>query len=195
MELWRSGGMWLVELTISLYTTFLGQLSVGEEFLCEWWSNPISSWVRFEIILSWVPYTFQGWMLINSLKLEGPNCAQYVSFQTWLPLRQTGWLSPSTLRGPGGKSILGFPSKVSNRLRPQVVMAVRDPLPGLQSNKATYLGKTVRLWPENLDFYYLLPGRHLMIQTFVGFVRPNVEECAAERHNNCSCIEDRGMDV
>jgi hypothetical protein len=74
-------------------------------------------------------------------------------------------------------------------------MAVRDPLPGLQSNKATYLGKTVRLWPENLDFYYLLPGRHLMIQTFVGFVRPNVEECAAEWHNNCSCIEDRGMDV
>ena len=31
---------------------------------------------------------------------------------------------------------------------------------------------------------YLFPGWHLMIQTFVGFVRPNAVNCVAEWHDN-----------
>ena len=53
----------------------------------------------------------------------------------------------------------------------------------------------VRLWPEILNFTMLFPGRHLMIQTFVGFVCPNAVNCAAEWHNNWISIEDREMDV
>jgi len=44
-----------------------------------------------------------------------------------------------TYVGRGEDQLWGFPSKVPNRLRPLVVMAVRDPLPGLQSNKVTYV--------------------------------------------------------
>jgi len=136
--------------------TLLGHLFLGTAFLWVVAKNRVSSnaaWANFGRLLSWVPHELQRWVLSNSLKLEGCNPINFIP--TWLPLRQSDWSSPSNLRGPGGRSILGFPSKISNRLRPQVVMAVRDPLPGLQSNKVTYVGEGQTLaW--NSQFYYVI---------------------------------------
>lgn len=97
--------------------------------------------------------------------------------------------------GRGEDQYWGSPLRSRTALRPHVVSAVRDPLPGLQSNKVTYVDVTVRHWPEILNFTMLLPGRQLMIQTFVGFVSPNAVNCAAEWHKNCISIKDREMDV
>lgn len=141
---WYSRGLGECD-SFQLCLIYLEQLSVGKgEYEC--WSSPMFLVPLLELKLKSFsaesPMGLRGECWFSLWSLKDQIVPDKLSSQTWMSLRQLGWLSPSILRGLGGKSICGgFPSRLSNRLRPQVVMAVRDPLPGLQSNKVTYVGK------------------------------------------------------